>query len=135
VQRGSDACRDHVNAATGVAGEGRAFGACCFAGKLRSPAPSTGRRWRTRPDFGASPYASPYAGPSRTPLAGWQCRSPWLCPSWGQSAANTAADWPPSGEWSGRAARCASRDWSIGASAPLGGPTVRAAYGGNLSRS
>jgi hypothetical protein len=31
-------------------------------------------------------------------------------PSGGQSAARTAADWPPSGEWSGQAARSASRD-------------------------
>ncbi len=35
---------------------------------------------------------------------------PGQCPSWGQSAATTAADWPPSGEWCGRAARSASRD-------------------------
>jgi hypothetical protein len=31
-------------------------------------------------------------------------------PSWGQSAAVFAADWPPSGEWCSRAARSASRD-------------------------
>jgi hypothetical protein len=31
-------------------------------------------------------------------------------PSGGQSAANPAADWPPSGEWCGRAERSASRD-------------------------
>ena len=39
-----------------VAGRGRAFGACCFAGKLRSPAPPTGRR------------ASPGPAPRRRPL-------------------------------------------------------------------
>ena len=41
-----------------VAGEGRAFGACCFAGKLRSPGgPDPVPPW-PRP---ATPYADPYA--------------------------------------------------------------------------
>jgi hypothetical protein len=31
-------------------------------------------------------------------------------PAGGQSAAKTAGDWPPLGEWCGRAARSASRD-------------------------
>jgi hypothetical protein len=54
-----------------VAGWGRAFGACCFAGKLRSPAPPLGRQPHpAQPGGGdpyASPYASPYAGRWRTP--------------------------------------------------------------------
>jgi hypothetical protein len=55
-----------------VAGWGRAFGACCFAGKLRSPAgsgPGTTLAEAVDPYASryASPYASPYAGHPRTP--------------------------------------------------------------------
>jgi hypothetical protein len=35
---------------------------------------------------------------------------PWLLPLVGPVGRTPAADWPPSGEWSGRAARSASRD-------------------------
>jgi hypothetical protein len=44
--------------------EGRAFGACCFAGKLRSPA---GSGPGTAVAKALAPYASPYAGHPRTP--------------------------------------------------------------------
>jgi hypothetical protein len=54
-------------------------------------------RWTLR-----RPPAYPSPGRSAVPTG--------HAPSWGQSAAKTAADWPPSGEWSGRAERCASRD-------------------------
>jgi hypothetical protein len=33
-----DSLSDHARRPRSVAGRGRAFGACCFAGKLRSPA-------------------------------------------------------------------------------------------------
>jgi hypothetical protein len=46
-----------------VAGWGRAFGACCFAGKLRSPAPPLGRQPHPAQPGGGDPYASPYASP------------------------------------------------------------------------
>ena len=86
---------------------GRAFGACCFAGKLRSPAGlAPGQPWRGR----VGPYASPYAERSRTPRGSGRRVRAGHAPSWGQSAARAAADWPPSGEWSGRAGWCASRD-------------------------
>jgi hypothetical protein len=42
---------------------------------------------------------------------------------------------PPQGEWSGRAERCASRDLIQRRGRVLGGPSVRAACGGNLSLS
>jgi hypothetical protein len=80
----------------------------------------------------ASPYASPYAGHPRTPsLLGGRIPA-GQTPSWGQSAAKTAADWPPYGgvERTGRAVRFAQlmhRPVRI-----LGGPAVRAAFGGNL---
>ncbi len=71
------------------------------------------------------------AGGGRRPLRQWVRQPlrhslraggayPWLrwlrvsvqlsAPSGGQSAAKTAADWPPLGEWCGRTERCASRD-------------------------
>ena len=68
----------------------------------------------------ANPYVIPYVNPygSGIPCAtgGVPHPSPLTrigagqFPSGGQSAAKTAADWPPYGEWSGQAARCASRD-------------------------
>src|SRR5918999_1643079 len=85
-----------------VAGRGRAFGACCFAGKLRSPAgPAREPPWPRPSDTYASeyasPYASPYAGHPRTPSPSGSRITAGHAPSWGQSAAKTAADWPPSG--------------------------------------
>jgi hypothetical protein len=53
-------------------------------------------------------------------------------PSWGQSAATTAADWPPRGVERPRRkvgfARLLHRRVRA-----LGGPSARAAFGGNLS--
>jgi hypothetical protein len=97
---------------------GRAFGACCFAGKLRSPAPPTGRWPHPARLQGGESYVNPYVNLYGIPCAtdGVPHLSPRarICPGHapegGQSAAKTAADWPPSGEWSGRAERCASRD-------------------------
>ena len=65
-------------------------------------------------DLPGIPPGNPLAFPP-PPMAGaTRPRLPALllvrCPSGGQSAAKTAADWPPLGEWSGRVARCASRD-------------------------
>jgi hypothetical protein len=61
-----------------------------------------------------NPPVIPPGIPPATGGGGNVPRSPALllvkAPSGGQSAAKTAADWPPSGEWCGRAARCASRD-------------------------
>ena len=54
----------------------------------------------------------------RVPLAGSRADSRWSC--------------PPQGEWSGRAARSASRDSLIRRGRVLGGPSARAASGGNL---
>jgi hypothetical protein len=56
-------------ATVGGRGAGRAFGACCFAGKLRSPAgPTPGPPWLEASTPYASGYASPYAGNPRTPF-------------------------------------------------------------------
>jgi hypothetical protein len=81
---------------------GRAFCACCFASKLRSPA---GRgpapRWS-----GGDPYAGPYAGLYAEPYAGPYARhSRTPSPPGRRITAGSA----PSGEWCGRAARSASR--------------------------
>jgi len=102
-----------------VAGRGRAFGACCFAGKLRSPA-GLGRRAtvvQAEPyaELYAEPYAGPYAGHPRTP-------SP--------AGTAVAAACAPRGEWSGQAewmrfARLIHRPVRV-----LGGPAVRAAFRG-----
>jgi len=94
--------------------EGRAFGACCFAGKLRSPAHAPGDAAHPALPGGGCPYADPYADPyarhSRTPSPAGRRITGGHAPEGGQSAAKPAADWPPSGEWSAPAARCASRD-------------------------
>jgi hypothetical protein len=50
-----------------VAGEGRAFGACCFAGKLPQPCRS---RPRATVAEAVDPYAGPYAEPYAGPYAG-----------------------------------------------------------------
>jgi hypothetical protein len=55
-----------------VAGEGRAFGACCFAGKLRSPAHASGDA-ATRPVFrAAAPTSFPTSIPTSFPTR-WGC--------------------------------------------------------------
>ena len=59
-----------------VAGEGRAEGASCFAGKLRSPARPPGDGPHPARLRGLDPYASPYAGHPR-PLVDRERRSPW----------------------------------------------------------
>ena len=62
----------------------------------------------------AFPPATPLASPPPQMAGATPSRLPALLlvrvPSGGQSAAKTAADWPPLGEWSGRAGWCASRD-------------------------
>jgi hypothetical protein len=101
-----------------VAGWGRAFGACCFAGKLRSPAgpgreppwpgqltptsfsTSTPTSFPTR--WGGVPLVSltEHIGAGQSPLRGGRPppKTPrGVPPWWGQSAAKPAADWPPSG--------------------------------------
>jgi hypothetical protein len=97
-----------------VAGEGRAFGACCIAGKLRSPAgPSPSPPVAKAPD--------PTSFPTRrggVPLASLAERI-------------SAGQWPPCGgvERPGRAVRFARlihRPVRV-----LGGPAVRAACGGD----
>ena len=45
----------------------------------------------------ASDPTAPYAQGARTPATHRRGICPGRCPSWGQSAAQTAADWPPSG--------------------------------------
>ena len=99
-----------------VAGWRRAFGACCFAGKLRSPAgPGPVPRWlrRLTPTLISTLIPTPA---TRVPPA----------PPGGRITAGHA----PSGEWSGQAewmrfARLIHRPVRV-----LGGPAVRAACGG-----
>jgi len=55
-----------------VADEGRAFGACCFAGKLRSPAHASGDA-ATRPNYrAATPTSFPTSTPTSFPTR-WGC--------------------------------------------------------------
>jgi hypothetical protein len=100
------------------------------------PAPYGPQRVAYGPDTrssgrGASD-AGPYASHWRTPRPG-RPGYRWSYPSGGQSAAKTAADWPPSGgverpRRKERFARLIDRRDRV-----LGGPAVRAAFGGNLS--
>jgi hypothetical protein len=81
-----------------VAGRGRAFGACCFAGKLRSPALRTGRRGLPGPLESRRPLRHSLRAGGAYPWLRWPSASVLVsAPSWGQSAAETAADWTPSG--------------------------------------
>jgi hypothetical protein len=96
--------------ATRRTGDGSAFGACCSAGKLRSPAPRTGEPASPGPTHGgcryvnphAIPYArtygNPYARHPRTPCWPERGITAGRAPKGGQSPAKTAGDWPPSGE-------------------------------------
>ena len=85
-----------------VAGEGRAFGACCFAGKLRSPA--------RRRDDGAHPArlqgGSPTAFPTSTPTS---LSTRWGCVPLASLAERISAGHAPLGgvERTGRVVRFA----------------------------
>jgi hypothetical protein len=93
-----------------VARRGRAFGACCFAGKLRSPAHASGDA-ATRPNFRAAtstsfPTSTSTSFPTRwgcVPLASLAERiSAGQYPSWGQSAAKPRLTGPPQGSGAAR---------------------------------
>jgi hypothetical protein len=91
-------------------GDGSAFGACCCAGKLRSPTPGTVAPTSPGPTLGdrryvnphAIPYArtygNPYARRPRTPCWPERGITAGRSPKGGQSPAKTAGDWPPLGE-------------------------------------
>jgi hypothetical protein len=67
--------------------------------------PATLRQWVRQPVRHSLRAGGAY------PCRRWSGSSVQLrAPSGGQSAAKTAADWPPEGEWCGRAEWCASRD-------------------------
>ena len=112
---GTPACRPRS-----VAGRGRAFGACCFAGKLRSPALRTGAtrlaraRWRAGGPYVipyVNPYVIPYALGVRTPGFAGRAHQCWSVPLRGASQPQKPRlTGPPQGEWSGQAEWCASRD-------------------------
>jgi len=53
---------------------GRAFGACCFAGKLRSPAPPAGEPRVSGLTPGSLPYGNPYAVPYAYPYGNGYAR-------------------------------------------------------------
>ena len=81
----------------------------------------------------ASPYASPYAGHPRTLPVPRARICPGHAPSWGQSAAKTAADWPPSGGVERALGKVRFAQLIHSGARVLGGPAVRAACGGSLS--
>ena len=83
---------------------GRAFGACCFAGKLRSPAPPTGEAPLARPVVVGEPYVNGYVIPY---VILYALGGAYPCP---RRPGLSVQHRGPSGEWSGRAERCASRD-------------------------
>jgi hypothetical protein len=97
--------RDGQPLATSCGGEGRGFGACCFAGKLRSPVPPDATMARAPQPIREFLRCSLRA-PLAYPLAGRKRCSPGHAP-WG--------------EWSGRGEWCASHDRCIGPAAPWGG--------------
>ena len=102
-----------------VVGEGRVFGACCFAGKLRSPGgPTLVPPWPTP--------LTPYAGPP-TPDPTPATRVPLT------ARGRITAGHAPSGEWSGRAGKVRFARLIQRRGRDLGGPSARAAFGGNLS--
>ena len=110
------ACPDHAPPATVGGGEGTRLRRVLLRWQAPQPcsthrATPPGRRPATPTSF---PTSTPTSFPTRwgcVPLASLAERiGAGQSPSWGQSAAKTAADWPPSGEWSGRAGWCASRD-------------------------
>ena len=72
-----------------VAGRGRAFGACCFAGKLRSPAgPARSHRGQGPRPLRHSlrqPYVIPYAQGVRTPGFAGRAHQCWSVPLRGAS--------------------------------------------------
>jgi hypothetical protein len=89
---------------------GSAFGACCCAGKLRSPAPLTASPASPGPAPGTSTGPpNPRQRPAKAPpqvayrsCAGWSASPLVASPAGGQSVAKTATDWPPAGERSER---------------------------------
>jgi hypothetical protein len=113
-----------------VPGGGRTFGAWCFAGELRSPAgPGLDQPFRQDPTL--IPTRATRVPPRR--LDGG---SPLVMPPRGASRPHKPRPTgPPQGERSGQAermrfARLIQRPVRV-----LGGPAVRAAFGGNLSLS
>jgi hypothetical protein len=105
-----------------VAGWGRAFGACCFAGKLRSLVIRPGRPLGGRLDPYVIPYVNlyviPYAQGWRTPGLGGRAHLSSSVPLGGVERPRRAV----------RFARLTHRRVRV-----LGGPAVRAACGGNLA--
>ena len=80
-------------------------GASCFAGKLRVlPVPGQSHPW---PGDGSTLVPTHATG---VPVTSRNDCSRSFMPLVGPVGRGLAADWPPSGEWSGRAERCASRD-------------------------
>jgi len=89
--------------------DGSAFGACCCAGKLRSPAPLTASPASPGPTQGARRVRqNPAKGPPKPRQTSASGGGPYLAfgidistgqsPAGGQSPAKTAGDWPPAGE-------------------------------------
>jgi hypothetical protein len=74
-----------------VKGKGRAFGACCFAGKLRNPTHPPGDPAHPAQLRGLDPYANPYAGHPRTLTASSSVFT-LLMPPRGASRCITPAD-------------------------------------------
>ena len=86
-----------------MAGRGHAFGACCFAGKLRSPVPLTGRWAHLARVGGGDLYGNPYVNPYGIP-----CASDGV-PTHPRERSSVQVR-PPREEWSGRAERMRFRD-------------------------
>jgi hypothetical protein len=101
---------------------GRAFGACCFASKLRSPAVRTGRRPHPAQLRDLDPYGSPYVNaygipcaadgvPHSSPLTGISpAQAPFGGPVGRKEHGRLA---PLRGSGAAAPSGCASRDWSM----------------------
>jgi hypothetical protein len=121
---------------------GRAFGACCFAGKLRSPAPPTGEPRSSGPWAPATPTSMGTSTPTAFPAP--QMAYPSV-PTHPHLSSSVPPGGPVGRKHRGRRAplggvvrtgrvvrfaRLIQRPVRV-----LGGPSARAAYGGNLSLS
>ena len=132
------ACPGPASPATFGDGEGTRLRRVLLRWQAPQPCHSCpGRLWPGRLTPTSFPMSTPTSFPTRrvgVPLASVLERiCPGSPPEGGQSAAKTAADWPPSGgvERPGRKVRFARLIHRPGR--VLGGPVVRAACGGNLS--
>ncbi len=136
----------HLQACSNCRQHGSAFGACCCAGKLRSPAPPTVRDDLTRPDSGTSTGTSDSTQdptPNHTQDPTHATRVPHLAFGIGVTAGKSPCGGPVARKNRGRLAPLGGVERPHRAvrfarliqrrGRDLGGPSVRVAFGDSLS--